>query len=42
MITVRHYLIGNLDIEASWEFLFLVGSITKKDKESFITAFDEW
>ena len=42
MMTVRHYLTGNPDIEASRELLSLVSSMTRMDKESFIGAFDEW
>lgn len=42
MMTVRHYLTGNPDIETSRELLSLVSSMTRMDKESFIGAFDEW
>ena len=38
MMTVRHYLTGNPDIEASRELLSLVSSMTRMDKESFIGA----
>jgi len=42
MMTVRHYLTGNPDIEASRELLSLAGSMTRMDKESFIGAFNGW
>ena len=42
MMTVRHYLTGNPDIEASRGLLSLASSMTRMDKESFIGAFDEW
>ena len=42
MMTVRHYLIGNPDIEASRELLSLSCGMTRMDKDSFIGAFDEW
>ena len=42
MITVRHYLTGNPDIEASRELLSFANSMTGMDMESFIGAFDEW
>ena len=42
MMTVRHYLTGNPDIEASRELLPLSCGMTRMDKESFIGAFDEW
>lgn len=42
MMTVRHYLTGNPDIEASRELLSLSRGMTKMDKNSFIGAFDEW
>lgn len=41
-LTVRHYLTGNPDIEASRELLSLAGSMTRMDKESFIGAFNGW
>lgn len=42
MLTVRHYLTQDPDIEASKVLLDLVNSITHMDKESFIGAFNEW
>ena len=42
MMTIRHYLTGNPDIEASKELLSLVNGMTKMDKESFIEALDLW
>ena len=42
MLTVRHYITQDPDIEASRALLDLVNSITKMDKESFIGAFNEW
>ena len=42
MMTVRHYLTGNPDIEASRELLSLSCGMTRMDKDSFIGAFDEW
>ena len=41
MMTVRHYLTGNPDIEASWEFLSLSCGVSRMGKDSFIGAFDE-
>lgn len=42
MMTVRHYLTGKPDIDASRELLFLSCGMTRMDKDSFIGAFDEW
>ena len=42
MLTVRHYLTQDPDIEASKALLDLVNNITHMDKESFIGAFNEW
>ena len=42
MMTVRHYLTRNPDIEASRALLSLVGSMPRMDKESFMGAFEEW
>lgn len=42
MMTVRHYLTKNPDLDASKALLTLVNSMTKMDKESFVGAFEEW
>ena len=42
MMTVRHYLTGNPDIEASRELLSLSCGMFRMDKDGFIGAFDEW
>ena len=42
MLTVRHYITQDPDIEASKALLNLVNDITKMDKERFIGAFNEW
>ena len=42
MMTIRHYLTANPDIEASKKLLSLVNNMTKMNKESFIEAFDRW
>lgn len=42
MMTIRRYLTGNPDIEASKELLSLVNNMTTMNKESFIEAFDRW
>ena len=42
MMTVRRYLTGNPDIEASQELLSLACGMARMDKESFIGAFGEW
>lgn len=42
ILTVRHYLTKNPDLEASRELLSLVNNITMMDKESFVGAFNEW
>ena len=42
MLTVRHYLTQDPDIEASKALLDLVNDITHMDKESFIGALNEW
>ena len=42
MMTVRHYLTSNPDIEASQKLLSLVNSMVRMDRESFVGAFDEW
>lgn len=42
ILTVRHYLTQDPELDASRELLDLVNTITKMDKESFIGAFNEW
>jgi hypothetical protein len=42
MLTVRHYLIQEPDLDASRELLELVNRITRMDKESFVREFREW
>jgi len=42
MLTVRHHLTREPDLDASRELLRLVNTITRTDKESFIGLFDEW
>ena len=42
MLTVRHYLTQEPDLDASRELLSLVNNITNMDKESFAGAFEEW
>lgn len=42
MLTVRHYLTQEPDLEASRELLNLANSITKMDKDSFIKALNLW
>lgn len=42
MLTVRHYLTLEPDLDASMELLSLVNNITKIDKESFVGAFNKW
>ena len=42
ILTVRHYLTQDPDLDASGELLYLVNNITRMDKESFVGAFDEW
>ena len=42
MLTVRHYLTHEPELEASRELLALANSITRMDKESFIGAFKMW
>ena len=42
MMTARHYITRDPDIEASKALLDLVYNITHMDKESFIGAFNEW
>ena len=42
MLTVRHYLTQDPDIEASKALLDLVNNIAHMDKESFVGAFNEW
>ena len=42
VLTVRHYLTQEPDLDASRELLDLVNGIAKTDEESFIGAFDEW
>lgn len=42
MLTVRHYLTQEPDLEASRELLNLVNTITKTDKDSFVGLFEEW
>ena len=42
ILTVKHYLTQEPDLDASRELLELVNCITRMDKESFIGAFNEW
>lgn len=42
MLTVRHYLTREPDLDASRELLSLANNITGMDKESFVGAFGEW
>ena len=42
ILTVRHYLTQDPDLDASRELLSLVNNITGMDKESFAGAFSEW
>ncbi len=42
MLTVRHYLTQDPELEASRELLELVNGITRMDRESFEGAFGEW
>ena len=42
MLTVRHYLTQEPDLDASRELLSLVNNITRMDKDSFVGAFNEW
>lgn len=42
ILTVRHYLTKEPELDASRELLDLVNGITGMDKENFIGAFDEW
>lgn len=42
MLTVRHYLTQEPDLDASRELLELVNRITRTDKESFVREFGEW
>ena len=42
ILTVRHYLTQDPDLDASRELLCLVNNITRMDKESFVGAFNEW
>ena len=42
MLTVRHYLTQEPELEASRELLALANSITRMDKDSFIGAFNLW
>ena len=42
ILTVRHYLTQDPDLDASRELLCLVNNITKMDKESFVGAFEGW
>lgn len=42
MLTVRHYLTQEPDLDASRELLELVNRITRMDKESFVREFGEW
>ena len=42
MLTVRHYLTQEPDLDASRKLLELVNRITRMDKESFIGEFEEW
>lgn len=41
MLTVRHYLTREPDLDASRELLSLVNNIAKMDKESFVGVFSE-
>ena len=42
ILTVRHYLTQEPELDASRELLELVSRITRMDKESFLTAFEGW
>lgn len=42
ILTVRHYLTKEPELDASRELLNLVSNITRMDKESFAGAFGEW
>lgn len=42
MLTVRHYLTQEPELEASRELLALANSITRMDKDSFIKALNRW
>ena len=42
MLTVRHYLTYNPNLDASRELLELVNRITRMDKENFVREFGEW
>ena len=42
ILTVRHYLTQDPELDASQEFPDLVNHITEMDKESFADAFNEW
>ena len=42
MLTVRHYLTQEPDLDASRELLELVNRITRMDKQSFVREFGEW
>ena len=42
ILTVRHYLTQDPDLDASRELLLLVNNITRMDKESFVGAFNQW
>lgn len=42
ILTVRHYLTQDPELDASKELLSLVNNITRMDKESFVGAFDDW
>lgn len=42
ILTVRHYLTQESELDASRELLVLVSNITRMDKESFMGAFNEW
>lgn len=42
ILTVRHYLTKESELDASRELLILVSNITRMDKESFMGAFNEW
>ena len=42
ILTVRHYLTQEPELDASRELLNLVNGITEMDKESFVGAFNEW
>ena len=42
ILTVRHYLTQDPDLDASRELLCLANNITRMDKDSFVGAFNQW